>query len=197
MSEIPPGRSLVQSIKEHLFLLLGLLGIMWAVEVLDLLPFLHLDSYGIRPRSATGLIGIIVAPFLHDGFGHLLVNSIPFVVLGGMVLLGGVRMFWRVTVFVTVLGGLGAWLFAGGFTNHIGASGLIFGYFGFVLARGFFEQSLAWILISFATLIFYGGLLFGVLPIHAGVSWQGHLFGFLAGVGTARLMFPKGNNLHR
>ncbi len=122
----------------------------------------------------------------------MLVNSIPFVVLGGMVLLGGVRTFWRMTVFVTVLGGLGVWLFAGKFTNHLGASGLIFGYLGFVLARGFFEKSLGWILISFATLVLYGGLLFGVLPIRAGVSWQGHLFGLLAGIGAAGLMFPKG-----
>ena len=191
MKEIPQRGTLVQSIKDHLVLLFGLLGIMWAVELLDLLPFFHLDRYGIHPRSASGLMGIVFAPFLHDGFGHLLVNTIPFVVLGGIVLLGGVRMFWQVTVFVTLVGGLGVWLFAGRFTNHLGASGLIFGYLGFVLARGFFEKTLAWILISFVTLILYGGLLFGVLPIHAGVSWQGHLFGFLAGVGAARLMFPK------
>jgi membrane associated rhomboid family serine protease len=106
-------------------------------------------------------------------------------------------MFWRVTVFVALLGGLGVSLFAGKFTNHIGASGLIFGYLGFVLARGFFEQSLAWILISLVTLVLYGGLLFGVLPVHAGISWQGHLFGFLAGVGAARLMFPKEKTMLR
>ena len=197
MKEIPPDHSLVQSIKDHLFLLFGLLGIMWAVELLDLLSFFHLDRFGIRPRSASGLIGIVCAPFLHDGFGHLLVNTIPFVALGGMVLLGGIRTFWRVTVFVTLFGGLGVWLFAGKFTNHIGASGLIFGYLGFVLARGYFEESLTWILISLATLVLYGGLLFGVLPIHAGVSWQGHLFGFLAGIGAARLMFPKEKTLLR
>ncbi len=191
MIEASRGRSLVQSIKDHLLLLFGLLGIMWAVELLDLLPFLQLDRFGIRPRSASGLLGIVFAPFLHFGFAHLMVNSLPFVVLGGIVLLGGVRMFWKVTVFVTVVGGLGVWLFAGKFTNHLGASGLIFGYLGFVLARGYFEKTLAWILVSIATLVLYGGLLFGVLPIRAGVSWQGHLFGFLAGVGVARLMFPK------
>lgn len=191
MSEPSRGRSLVQSIKDHLLLLFGLLGIMWAVELLDLWPFFHLDRFGIRPRSASGLMGIVFAPFLHAGFAHLMVNSLPFVVLGGIVLLGGVRMFWKVTVFVTFLGGLGVWLFAGKFTNHLGASGLIFGYLGFVLARGYFEKALGWILISIATLVIYGGLLFGVLPIRAGVSWQGHLFGFLAGVGVARLMFPK------
>src|SRR6185436_13425493 len=90
---------LIQSIKDHLFLLFGLLGIMWVTALLDLLPFLHLYRYGIRPRSSAGLIGIVFAPFLHDGFGHFALNTIPFVVLGGIVLLGGVRMFWNVTVF--------------------------------------------------------------------------------------------------
>ncbi len=96
MNEIGGRNSPVQSIKDHLVLLFGLLGIMWAVEVLDVLPFVHLDRYGIRPRSAAGLTGIFVAPFLHYGFGHLIINTIPFVVLDGIVLLGGVRMFWRV-----------------------------------------------------------------------------------------------------
>lgn len=189
--------SLVKAVKDHLFLLFGLLGIMWAVEILDLLPFVQLDRYGIHPRSVSGLVGIVLAPFLHVGFGHLMVNSVPFVILGGTVLLGGVRVFWRVTVFVTLAGGLGVWLFAGKFSNHIGASGLIFGYLGFLLARGFFEKSPSWMLIAVAILIVYGGLLFGVLPLQTGVSWQGHLFGFLAGIGAARLMFARGKTMLR
>ena len=185
--EISRPRSLIATIKAHAVLLLSLLGIMWAVEILDLLPFIHLDRSGIRPRTIAGLAGIVFAPFLHDGFRHLIANSIPFVVLGGIVLLGGRRVFWRVTLFVMLAGGLGVWLFAGRSTNHIGASGLIFGYLGFLLARGFFQKSLTWMLIACAILVAYGGLLFGVLPVRAGVSWQGHLFGFLAGVGAARL----------
>ncbi len=185
--EVARPRSVIGTIKAHAVLLLGLLGIMWAVEILDLLPFIHLDRFGIRPRSVAGLAGIVCAPFLHAGFGHLIANSFPFVILGGIVLLGGRAVFWRVTIFVTLAGGLGVWLFAGRFTNHIGASGLIFGYLGFLLARGFFEKSLTWILTACAILVVYGGLLFGVLPIRAGVSWQGHLFGFLAGVAAARL----------
>jgi membrane associated rhomboid family serine protease len=198
--EIPDSlrpRSLVEAIQGHVVLLLSLLGIMWAVEVVDLLPFVQLDRYGIHPRSVSGLPGIVLAPFLHAGFGHLIVNSIPFVVLGGIVLLGGLRVFWRVTIFVTLAGGLGVWLFAGRFTNHLGASGLIFGYLGFLLARGVFEKSLPWLLVACAILIGYGGLLVGVLPLQAGVSWQGHLFGFLAGVGAARLMFPKERTMLR
>ncbi len=187
----PRARSLVESVQHHTLLLFGLLGLMWIIELLDLLPFLRLDSHGIHPRSAAGLAGILFAPLLHAGFGHLIVNSLPFVVLGGIVLLGGVGVFWRVTIFVTLVGGLGVWLFAGSFTNHIGASGLIFGYLGFILARGLFEKSLTWALVAVVVLVLYGGLLFGVLPLQIGVSWQGHLFGFLAGIAAARLMFPK------
>ena len=190
-------RSLIESIKAHLVLIFGLLGLMWAIELVDLLPILRLDSHGIHPRELTGLPGIILAPLLHAGFDHLIVNSLPFVILGGLVLFGGVRTFWKVTIFVTLLGGLGVWLLAGAHTNHIGASGLIFGYLGFILARGLFERSLAWALVSVAILIVYGGLLFGVLPLNAGVSWQGHLFGFLAGVMAARLMFSPGRSMLR
>ena len=195
--EVSRPRSLVGTIKAHAVLLLTLLGIMWAVEILDLLPFVHLDSFGIRPRSLAGLAGIIFTPFLHDGFGHLIANTFPFVILGGIVLLGGLGVFWRVTLFVTLVGGLGVWLCAGRLTNHIGASGLIFGYLGFLLARGVFEKSLPWMLAACAVLIAYGGLLFGVLPIRAGVSWQGHLFGFLAGVGAARLLFSGDRKMLR
>ena len=139
--------------------------------------------------------GIVLAPFLHTGFGHLLLNSLPFVILGGVVLLGGLAVFWKVTAFVTLAGGLGVWLFAGSFSNHIGASGLIFGYLGFILGRGAFQKSVGWMLIACAILAAYGGLLLGVLPLQAGVSWQSHLFGLLAGIAAARLMFPDGRNM--
>lgn len=184
-----PAASLIESIKAHLALILGLVGLMWAIEIVDLLPFLQLDSHGIHPREVSGLPGVVFAPLLHAGFDHLIVNTLPFIILGGVVLIGGVRTFWIVTAFVIVVGGLGVWASAGSGTNHIGASGLIFGYLGFILARGLFERSLAWALISVAILLVYGGLLIGVLPLQAGVSWQGHLFGFIAGVAIARILF--------
>jgi membrane associated rhomboid family serine protease len=189
--------SLPGAIRDHVVLLFGLLGLMWMVEIVDLLPFTPFDRYGIHPRSAIGLIGIVAAPFLHAGFGHLMVNSVPFVILGALVLLGGVKVFWKVTAFVMLVGGLGVWLFAGGFSNHIGASGLVFGYLGFLLTRGFFEASWLWIMVACATLVGYGGMLLGVLPTWSEISWQGHLFGFLAGIGAARLMFPRKRPLPR
>jgi membrane associated rhomboid family serine protease len=188
--DIPPASqphrlSLLTAIKENAALLFSFLGVMWATAILNSLPFLHLERFGIRPRTVAGLAGIVFAPFLHAGFPHLLANSLPFVLLGGIVLLGGRGVFWSVTVFVILAGGLGVWLFGAKYSDHIGASGLIFGYLGFLLARGYFERSAAWMLTGFAILVLYGGLLFGLLP-HPGVSWQGHLFGFLAGIGAAR-----------
>ncbi len=174
----------------------GFLEVMWAAVLLNLIPTLHLERFGIRPRTMSGLAGILIAPFLHAGFTHLLANSLPFLFLGGIVLLGGRGVFWSVTCFVIVVGGFGVWLVAPSYTVHLGASGLIFGYLGFILARGIFERSAIWILISFAIFALYGGILFGLLP-HAGVSWQGHLFGFLAGIVSARILFSGVKKLLR
>ncbi len=182
--------TLIETIKAHAGLLFGLLAVMWGVEILDfLLPFIDLDRFGIRPRTTGGLLGIALSPFLHAGFPHLVSNSIPFLVLGALVMASGMRAFVAVSLAVIVFGGLGVWVFGWGNSVHIGASGLIFGYLGFLLSRGFFERSTRWILISIGLLIVYGGVIHGVLPGNAGVSWLGHLCGFLVGIGVARVMF--------
>jgi membrane associated rhomboid family serine protease len=187
--EIQPARaSLLATIRSHATLLFGLLGLMWVIALLDLLPWVNLNRFGIQPRTIEGLWGILGAPFLHAGLAHLAANSVPFIVLGGIVLLGGRTLFWAVTMFVTIAGGLGVWIFAGSHSNHIGASGLIFGYLGFLLARGIVERSIGWILVSLAILAGYGGMLIGVLPLRIGISWQSHFFGFLAGLAAARLL---------
>jgi len=160
---------------------------MWIVEILELLPFIQLDRFGIHPRTASGLWGILTSPFLHADFRHLIVNSLPFVVFGGTVLISGVRVFWAVTLFVMLAGGFGVWLLGPSATNHIGASGLVFGYLGFLLARGLFDRSLWAMLVAVVIVVVYGGMLFGVLPSESGISWQGHLFGFLAGAVAAWL----------
>jgi membrane associated rhomboid family serine protease len=186
----PPSPSLLAVIKSNAAVLFGMLGLMWAIEIAGLLPFVYPWQHGIHPRTIEGLWGLITAPFLHVNLAHLIANSVPFVVLGGIVLLGGRAIFWGVTLFVMLFGGLGVWCLAQGGTNHIGASGLIFGYLGFLLARGIVERSVVWFLVSLAILISYGGLLWSVLPMHVGggVSWQSHLSGFLAGLAAARLM---------
>ena len=172
-----------------------MLGLMWIIELLDLVSLGFFSRHGIHPRSMEGLWGILFAPFLHANFRHLLANSVPFIVLGGIVLIGGRAIFWAVTVFVILLGGFGVWLIAGSNSNHIGASGLIFGYLGFLLARGFFERSPVWIVVAVLILIGYGGMLAGLLPIYFGVSWQSHLCGFLAGLAAARVLVSPGKKV--
>jgi membrane associated rhomboid family serine protease len=159
----------------------ALLAVMWAVEVIDLLPSTDLDRWGVRPRSPRGLFGVVLAPFLHSGFGHLFANTIPFLVLGAVIAIGSVGRFVEVSVIVGLTSGLGTWLFAAPGTVHIGASGLVFGYLTYLVARGFFAGRILWILGGVVVLLFYGGILWGLLP-RPGVSWTGHVFGAVGGV---------------
>lgn len=156
---------------------------MWMIEVVDALALDNgLDQRGIVPRSWGGIVGILWAPFLHGGFGHLLANTIPFLVLGWFIALEGVRRWLLVTVFVLVLGGAATWLLARP-AVHIGASGLIFGYAGFLLVAGFVEKSVKGIAVAIVTGFFFGGMVLrGITPVSSWVSWESHVFGLAAGV---------------
>jgi membrane associated rhomboid family serine protease len=169
--------------------LMACVALAWVMELGDaLVPGRWLDSHGILPRTMSGLWGILLAPLLHGGFAHLIANTIPFLTLGFLVLLRGLGTFIGVSLLVMLLGGLAVWLLAPGSTIHIGASGLIFGYIGYLLARGYFERSFGSLAVAVVVAVLYGGALWGVLPGQPGISWQGHLFGFLAGVATAGIM---------
>lgn len=182
-----PG--IAQELKTQIFILGGLVALMWIVEIVDLFFFRgRLDSYGIRPHSIVGLRGIIFAPFLHGGLGHLIANTIPFLTLGWLIMLRETSDFLKVTIVTMLVSGLGVWLLAAPYSIHIGASGLIFGYFGFLLFMGYFERSLTAILFSLIVGLLYGGMIWGVLPLQYGISWQGHLFGFIGGAFAARLL---------
>jgi membrane associated rhomboid family serine protease len=157
------------------------LGVMWAVEIVDLIPGTPFDSWGIRPRSARGLAGIPLAPFLHSGFPHLFANMLPFLVLGAAIAIGNLGRFLQVSAIIAVTSGLGTWLFASPGTIHLGASGLVFGYLTYLVARGFFAGRILWIAGGVIVLLFYGGILWGLLP-RPGVSWTGHVFGAVGGV---------------
>ena len=192
MSQISPRSSLLTTLRDHAVLLGLLVAAMWAIEIVDrILPFTQLDAHGIRPRTLAGLGGIVLAPFLHGDFAHLISNSLPFLILGGLVMAGGRGVFLGTTIFIIVAAGLGVWATGAGNTNHIGASGLVFGYLGFLLSRGIVERSFLWILLAVGVLIAYGGILYGVLPGQPGISWQGHLFGFLAGIIAAWGFFSR------
>lgn len=175
-------KSTAQEIKT----LLTVVGIFWIVEIIDFVVFKgKLDRFGIQPHSLIGLRGIIFAPFLHGGFGHLIANTIPFLTLGWLTMIQETSDFYIVSIVSAIVGGLGVWLFGGVGSIHIGASILIYGYLGFLLLRGYFQKNIPSILLSIVVFILYGGLIFGVFPSQVGVSWQGHLFGFLGGAVAA------------
>lgn len=177
--------------------MLWLLGTMWVLEIADALLRPSLDVYGIRPRDTEGLLGILASPLLHVGFGHLLANTVPFVVLGALVAAEGLRRFWQTTGIIVGAGGLGTWLIGVPGTVVVGASGVVFGYLTYVIARAFFARRLVDVLVAAVVVAIYGTLLFGVLPGAPGVSWQAHLMGALAGVLAARLLHVRRQALSR
>ena len=181
--------SIARELKTQAIILGGFIALFWAMEIVDL-SFQRgtLDTYGIRPHSIVGLRGILFAPFLHGGLGHVAANTIPFLTFGWLIMLRETRDFFVVTVVTMLTSGLGVWLFGSPNTIHIGASGLVFGYFGFLLLRGYFERSFAAILFSLIVGLFYGSLIWGILPLRYGISWEAHLFGFLGGALAARLL---------
>ncbi len=183
--------ALTRELKLQFSLLGGLVATMWVVELLDQLVFSgHLNSFGIIPRTSIGLRGIAFAPFLHLNFAHLIGNTIPFLVLGWLIMLRETSDFIWVTLVVGLTSGLGTWVF-GSPGTHIGASGVVFGYLGYLLLRGVFERRLGSICLSLFVGVIYGSLIWGILPLHRGISWEGHLFGFLGGVLAARLFSSR------
>jgi membrane associated rhomboid family serine protease len=165
--------------------------VLWVLEFYDQLTGQRLDQDGIVPRTTTGLEGILWAPLLHGGWAHLIANTLPFLIFGFLVLANGIGRFVAVTAIVWLLGGLGVWLTAADGSVTIGMSGVIFGWLTYLLVRGFFARSPAQIVLAVVVFLLWGGILLGVLPGQEGVSWQGHLFGALAGVLAAWLVAPR------
>ena len=176
--------------KQGFVLLAVFVAAIWVLVAVDALADNPLAGYGIMPRTVDGLRGIPLAPFLHGGFGHALSNTVPLLMLGGLVAARGWQALLGVTLFVVLLGGAGVWLAARS-GSHIGASGLVFGYFGYLVARGWYDRRIVSILIAVVVIIVYGGLIFGVLPTGDRVSWEGHLTGLIAGILAARLGKPS------
>lgn len=194
MKNAKKERSIANELKLQITILGGFVLLAWGLELVDLFVFKRgfnyrasLDQYGILPRNLIGLRGILFAPFLHGGFGHLIGNTIPFIVLGWLVMLREISDFAAVSIISALVSGLGTWLF-GTRGIHIGASGVIFGYLGYLLARGYFERSGVAIAIALFVGTLYGSLLWGILPLQHGISWEGHLFGFVGGVLSAKLL---------
>lgn len=166
----------------------GLVAAMWALETVDAIAGHRLDRYGIQPRDGDGLAGVAAAPFLHDGFGHLAANTVPFAAMGFVIALKGALRLLAVMGIVMLVGGLGTWLVAPGGTVHIGASGVVFGFATYLLSRGAFDRDGLEIAIGVVVALVWGGALLGGLVPQEGISWQGHLFGAIGGVVAARLL---------
>ena len=185
-----PTPTKAETLRQRAFVVGIGIAVMWGLEVIDAILGQKMNNLGIEPREVSGLLGIPLAPLLHANFGHLVANTIPFVVLAFLTILRGIPTFALVTVFVTFVGGLAVWIF-GSNGYHIGASGLIFGYFGYNVAMGIFERSFKSIAMAVLVALLYGGMIFGVFPGRSGVSWEGHLFGAAAGAGWAFLSGRK------
>ncbi len=170
--------------------LVATVALMWAIEAVDSV-FLgsRLQSGGIQPRSVDGLDGIVWSPFLHLDFAHLIANTLPFLVLGGLIAIQGLGKWIKATLLIMVIGGLLTWIFASN-ANHIGASGVVLGYFGYLIGAAIFERRFALLIPAAIAVFLYGGIVVSFLP-RAGVSWEGHLFGAIAGLTAARIMRPK------
>lgn len=159
----------------------------WGIEIFDHFPGVNLDSLGVRPRRISGLIGVLTMPWLHGSFGHLISNTLTFAGLGYLVLATERERFFSTSLQIILFSGLGTWLIGrGGGSVHIGASALIYGYFGYLVTRALTEKKVLWTLFGLVLLFLYGGMIFGILPTKGPISWEGHLAGFVSGVWLAR-----------
>jgi membrane associated rhomboid family serine protease len=192
MSSSEEKAAIKHELRNHVVILGGLVALMWGIEILDQFVFRiglrqTLDIYGIIPRNPIGLRGILFAPFLHGNFAHLIGNTIPFVFLGWLIMLRETRDFLWVSLITALVSGTGTWLFGSpGF--HIGASGVIFGYLGYLISRGYFERKPLTVAMSLFVGVTYGSMIWGVFPTRMGISWEGHLFGFIGGIVAARFL---------
>ena len=173
---------------DGVILLLAIVALMWVVEVVDAIADHSLDQYGIEPRDEDGLVGIVAAPFLHVGFGHLAANTVPFLAMGVVIALQGVARLLAVTAIIGLVSGLGTWLVASGSSIHLGASGIVFGYATYLISRGVFNRDALEVVIGVVVVGIWGTALLGGLLPQEGISWQGHLFGAIGGVIAARVL---------
>lgn len=163
---------------------LWVLGLLWIIQLFNSMSGNVLCVLGIIPRNPIGLLGIIFSPFIHGGFGHLFFNSVPFLLLLSFMMTLGTYTSICATVTIMIIGGAAVWLF-GRHAIHVGASGLIMGYMGFILYNAYYNANLASVVVGIVSLYYLGTILFSLMPDDASTSWEGHVFGFAAGIFAA------------
>jgi membrane associated rhomboid family serine protease len=176
----------VHPLRRALTLWGALIAAMWLLLLVDWVTPGHLTAWGITPRELDGLLpGLVAAPFLHAGAGHLISNMVPLAVMGTVAALRDWRACWIALTAVVLVSGLGVWLVSPTGSVTVGASGVVFGLFGYLLGRGLFVRRFGDIAVGVLLILFYGSMIWGVFPTQPHISWQAHLFGFLGGLGAA------------
>ncbi|MGA5180683.1 rhomboid family intramembrane serine protease [Streptomyces pseudogriseolus] len=189
MTDTRPTWSRGDRVRAAALLVAGWVALLWLLEVADAASGHALDDFGIVPRTPSELVDVVPAAFIHFGFSHVAANSVPLLVLGFLAALGGIRRFLAVCALIVVADGLGVWLVSPADSNTAGASGLIFGLFGYLLVSGFVERRPLGILAGVLVAAVWGGsILAGLAPTQSGISWQGHLIGLAAGIAAAFLL---------
>ena len=171
---------------QHIRLVFAIFVLFSVIEVINLFTGRLLSQLGTIPRYVPGLKGIILGPFVHGSLTHYFSNIIPLCIFSYLLLQYGLKRYLQVTLWIMLTTGLLVWLFARPAT-HIGVSGVIYGYFGYLVLAGFLSGKFKLIIISVLVAFFYGGLIFGILPSSPFISWESHLFGFIAGLVAAKL----------
>lgn len=176
--------ALFANIKNNAPDVLRVIGALWLIQGLNTIVGNKLCVLGVIPRRIYGLMGIIWSPFIHHGFSHVFFNSIPLFILLSSILIFGVPAAICITVMIVLLSGLGVWLF-GRNAIHVGASGVIMGYMGYVLYGAYYTSSVSSVVVGVLCFYYLGSILFSIIPTDESASWEGHLFGLLSGIFTA------------
>ena len=167
--------------KKSIFIPLTFFLLMWLINIIQFVLNIDFGNLGIHPRDSTSLIGIFTSPLIHGNWEHLLSNSLPLLILGTLLFIIYDEFAIWIWILNYIFTGLLVWIFARD-SYHIGASGIIYGLASFLFFSGFFRMDIKSIAISSGVAIFYGGLVWGILPIQPGVSWESHLFGGIVGL---------------
>ncbi len=179
----PSAEAMIAEARKAFWVMVGFLAVLWILQIFNAIDNYGItDQHGIIARDVGSLPGILTAPFLHVSWAHIEGNSGPLFIFGFLAAYRGVKKFFGVSVLIIIISGLGAWLISPAGSDTVGASGVIFGYLGYVLVRGIFDRHRIDIVIGLVMALCFAYQFADLLPQNNGVSWQAHVFGFAAGI---------------